>query len=258
MEAFNKVVKRSLAMLIAQHGKSWVHYIKPLAFSFRHAPLAWAGISPFEICFGFQGTVPVDLLTASPHTIKSNGERFHASHLARLSETWQFVERRQIEYEKKMVGGDVDDQNFDVYAEGSWCIAWLPTKLFGSHAFVTHWKGPFLIERRLSTKVYRLREPTTGKVFQVNVDNLRHFKRRADIMQRYPRVDPPIQSDHWAESASVADLSEPDLRRFLERSEPEVPLNEEGLMRGEGEGRRERIRWRRGRRGEGIQGRWTA
>ena len=117
------------------------------------------------------------------------------------------------------------DQNVDVYAEGSWCIAWLPTKLFGSHAFVTHWKGPFLIERRLSTKAYRLREPTTGKVFQVNADNLRHFKRRADIMQRYPRMDSPIQSDHWAESASVADLSEPDLRRSLERSAPEVPLD---------------------------------
>ena len=140
---------------MAQHGKKWIFYVQELEFAWRHSTLKWASTTPFAATLGFEGPLPMDLLAASPAAqLIADGARFHAEHLARLAESWQLIERKRVESERKRTGDDPAAQPIQIYYEGDECIAWIPgaSSGAGARAFMTNWRGPFLVSRRLGPK----------------------------------------------------------------------------------------------------------
>ena len=219
IENAHKFIKKSLAITAAQHGRKWIFYVSELEFAWRHSHLAWAKTTPFAITVGFEGPLPIDLLTASPATLLLDGARFHAAHLARLASSWQMMDQRRDEAERKMTGDDKDAQPVLLLYEGTEVIAWLPSKVRGSQAFTTKWKGPFIVMKRLGLKTYRLRDTKSGREFSCNVDNLHPYRRRHPTTTSLPDSAPKGReetTDHWASRASV----EPEVRvcRLLHRT----------------------------------------
>ena len=198
-ENSHKFIKKSLAILVAEHGRLWVDYLSALEFAWRHAKIAWADKTPFECTMGFAGPLPLDLLTAPAARIIADGKRFHAAHLARLASSWQQVTQLRDKFESSMVGGDVDAQAFPIYHEGSEVCAWLPSHEAGSQALMTQWRGPFLVIRRLGAKTYRLLDRRSDTGFNISVDNMHPYKRRSAKLAG-SEVEP---ERHWAEEGSV-------------------------------------------------------
>ena len=120
-----------------------------------------------------------------------------------------------------MTGGDEDAQLVQVYHEGDEVIAWLPSREQGPQAFLTKWKGPFVVMRRMGLKTYRLRNTSSGRDFTANVDNLHHYRRRPKVLQA-THAGP--DDGGRGERASVGPHYRPDLGRTPVRPVSRVDL----------------------------------
>jgi hypothetical protein len=172
VERFNRFVKKGLAMIVATFGKGWTHYTEPLAFAYRHAPVFSTGKSPHEIARGFPGRLPVDLLTTPQEQLEMDSTRFHAAHLLRFSKVWEQV--RQLRENNVEEWNEMTDnaKAYRVFHEGTQALIYMPPDVKGPAAFVTCWRGPFHVLKRLGPKTYKLQAADSDRVFSVSVDNM--------------------------------------------------------------------------------------
>ncbi len=94
-----------------------------------------------------------------------DSSRFHAAHLARFPKVWEIV-RRAREANAEEWGKLADDaKTHRVFHEGTQALVYMPPFVKGPTAFVTCWRGPFLVAKRLGPKTYMLKAPSTDRMF---------------------------------------------------------------------------------------------
>ena len=62
VERFHRVMNASLAMMAANHKEDWEFYLDAILFSYRVTKNTATGFTPYELMFGRQAVLPMDVL----------------------------------------------------------------------------------------------------------------------------------------------------------------------------------------------------
>ena len=67
MEVVNRLVVQLLCMYNQKHHRTWDDNLPYIQHSYNRAQHSSTGKSPFEICYGFQPLMPIDLISSLTH-----------------------------------------------------------------------------------------------------------------------------------------------------------------------------------------------
>lgn len=106
VERFNRTLLSMLGTLENKKKSHWKDYVKPLVHAYNCTRNETTGFSPYELMFGRQPRLPVDLAFGLP--LKSKGEITHSQYVKNLEESFRIAsenskkmaERNKTRYDK--------------------------------------------------------------------------------------------------------------------------------------------------------------
>ena len=183
VERYNGVLKSSLKKMCEERPRDWDRYIDPLLFAYRETPRASTSFSPFELLYGRDIRGPMMILKELWTDVDGEGEtkstyQYVIDLRDRLEKTCRLAreqlkkskERYRIQYNKKA--------RSRVFKEGDEVLLLLPTD---TNKLLMQWKGPFLVENKLSTMNYCIDMGGRKQTFHANL--LKKYFRRKQIHQ---------------------------------------------------------------------------
>ena len=209
VERFNRTLLNMLCTAANNHGQDWDVMLPNLLMAYRSSVHATTKFTPFQMLFGRQIKLPVDLMFGTPETEGITCQSQYVNDLRlRLENCYRMARenisleqlRQKSQYDKKQAGS--------VFQIGD--LVWLynPVKKTnrGSRKLYRPWQGPFKIIEIVNEVTYRVQQ-----VSRPHRKSVVHFDRLKPFHSR----DGPTNNS--PEEPSL-DTSQPD-KRVLDRTE---------------------------------------
>ncbi|KAJ8037468.1 hypothetical protein HOLleu_18285 [Holothuria leucospilota] len=180
VERFNRTLEDMLALVVEPNQKDWDTWLPYLMLAYRSAIHESTGYTPSELMLGRTVTLPYDgMVTAPP--VEEDMPKSYPEYITKLRDTFEKVhngarkhlriphERQRKDYNRKA--------HLHQYKVGD-CV-WLrsPGRKKGlSPKLQAKWKGPCLIEEKLSDVTYRIKEGPRTKSKVVHHNRLKPHK----------------------------------------------------------------------------------
>ena len=187
VERMNRVIKEALRNMVAENQKDWPDYLDSIAFAYRSAVNESTGFSPYQLLYGRQPVLPVDILYGEPSKVEAmerDEGKYHLRLTTNLREAWKLAfskneeaRKRQKEYYDK----EAKDRAFE---PGDWVLARARphTKKEIKKALMLPLTGPFVVVRKTSESSYELKDARDKSeqpvLKRVNVIDIIPFHRR--------------------------------------------------------------------------------
>ncbi|KAJ8044924.1 hypothetical protein HOLleu_07817 [Holothuria leucospilota] len=145
VEKFNGTIKATLKKMCEEKPQDWHRFISPLPFAYREIPQERTGFSPFELMYGRTVRGPMmilkELWTGSNESKARTSQKKYATYYNRCTR------ERQL-------------------AEGDEVLLLLPTD---NNKLLMHWKGRFLVEKKVNAMNYKIYLGKSVKTFHINM-----------------------------------------------------------------------------------------
>ena len=180
VERFNGTIKKMLIKMASEQPDQWPRFLAPLLFAYREIPQESTGFSPFQLLYGRQPRGPLKLIKETwvkGDTVTDNKDvhTYVAELRQRLAETCHLaqesIRKKQPRYKR----------NFDRTAverdlePGQLVLLLRPTH---TNRMQMHWRGPFLVLKRVKQNDYSIQIGNKQKVYHINM--LKRFYERSD------------------------------------------------------------------------------
>ena len=211
VERFNGTLKQMLKRLCAEKPKQWHRYINAILFAYREIPQDSTGFSPFEVLFGrtVRGLMHIlkELWTKDiEEPDVKNSYQYVFELRERMEETMQLannaLQKAQGRY-KHYYDKKARPRTLEV---GDQVLILLPT---ASNKLLMQWKGPFTIEKIVSTNDYGVN--VNGKVKTFHINMLKKYLQREDTATACAGIDitdvATIQEDPEYEKEDLLEMT---------------------------------------------------
>jgi transposase InsO family protein len=177
IERQNRTLNSSLAMMIKKNQKDWDLQLPFAMFAYRTAFHETTKHTPYQMCFGREATLPIDVMFGSPNETETEASDFvstlrvnleSAFHDARKSIMAQHQRQKRL-YDQRSHGEPYRVRDF----------VWLynPKRKKGIATKLScHWSGPYMITKRISDIIYRIQTNRMSKPKIVHYDRLKRYK----------------------------------------------------------------------------------
>ncbi|CAF0881273.1 unnamed protein product [Brachionus calyciflorus] len=174
-ERFNRTLEQMLACYVADNQKEWDKYLPKLAFAYNTAVHATMGIRPFEIVYGRQPKLPIDLLFPTTNLdFNLTADAYASKVQTHLLKCYDLVEKHsQSKVNKFKFYADRHVRPAS-YVTGERVSLLNESKKKGiSKKLSRKWSGPYTIIEKLNENNYKLRPEKPGKKKLVHVNRLK-------------------------------------------------------------------------------------
>ena len=238
VESFNGVFKKKLLALAGEHPETWPQYVDGVLYALRTTTIESIGISPYELLFGRE---PKLLLEIGPEILMTHPSKSVRQYMAELRTKLNFVsdEARKTEAKQKEKMKDVYDRHSKPYSYQSGDRVWIksPQTTSGStRKFRDQYIGPFILCTQTSANTFKVKREGSTEISSIAL----HADRFKPVISRYIKpgyipgiideetIGPDIPSELIRES----DYEEPQ-NENLERvtTPPGTPLDESSSPR---------------------------
>ncbi|KAJ8050336.1 hypothetical protein HOLleu_03495 [Holothuria leucospilota] len=158
VEKFNGTIKAMLKKMCEEKPQDWDRFISPLLFAYREIPQESTGFSPFELMYGRTVRGPMmilkELWTGSNESSETRTTYQYVMDLQdRLEQTCQLAHEEARKSQKKYATYYNRRTRERQLAEGDEVLLLLPTD---NNKLLMHWKGPFLVEKKVNAMNYKI------------------------------------------------------------------------------------------------------
>ena len=180
VERYNGVLKSSLKKMCEERPRDWDRYISPLLFAYRETPQSSTSFSPFELLYGRDVRGPMMILKELWTDQSDEGEtkttyQYVTDLQDRLEKTCRLAreelrkskEKYRVQYNKKARSRS--------FKEGDEVLLLLPTD---HNKLLMQWKGPFKVEKKISSMNYHIDMGKRKQTFHANL--LKKYFRRVE------------------------------------------------------------------------------
>ena len=102
VERLNRVIKEALRTMCDANQKDWPDHLDSIAFAYRTAVQESTGLSPYQLLFGRQPVLPVDILYGEPSKVEAmerDEGKYHLRLTTNLREAWKLAFSKNEEQE---------------------------------------------------------------------------------------------------------------------------------------------------------------
>ena len=198
VESFNGVFKQKLLALAGEHPHTWPKYIDGVLYALRTTVVDSIGYSPFELMFGRE---PKLLLEVGPDVLKTHPSKSVRKYLAELRTQISYLRDAAIETEEKQkqkMKEDYDNRSKPYkYQEGDRVWIRSPQTTPGStRKFRDKFVGPYILGEQTSENTFKVRREDTNILSDVAI----HSDRFKPCITRYakPEYMPGLLIDETA------------------------------------------------------------
>ena len=159
VERFNRTLLNMLATTVRGHPWDWENHLRKLCMAYNTSVHPATGFTPFQLMFGRQARLPMDVVYGSPTPEPRSTSEYAAQLKETLEQSYQTVRehfqseaKRQKEIYSKKVHGNQFNQGD---------LVWLHSPVVPrgqSRKLHCPWTGPFKVVKRLSDAVYRIQD----------------------------------------------------------------------------------------------------
>lgn len=188
-ERFNRTLLSMLSTYVQENQRDWDLHLPYILMAYRSTEHETTSFSPNMLMLGREATTPLDVMYEMPPDIKD----IPASQ-------WVWVLRERLESAHKLVRENIQGEmlrqkryhdtklSWSSFKPGEMVYVFFPTRKSGcSPKLTSFWRGPFLIEEKLSDVLYKVACGTKGKSTVIHCDRMRKCK--AQTLQRENDVD---------------------------------------------------------------------
>jgi IS30 family transposase len=193
VERFNGTLKTILKKLTWECPKQWDRYLPAVLYAYRSTVQESTGFSPFELMLGRKVRGPLEILkmywTKEEREVE---ERPIYQYVVELRQRLQ--ETCRIAQEELCKAKETQKMYFDRKAKpksleiGSKVLLLLPVK---KNKLLLHWKGPYVVQEKMSPVNYRIKVGKKLKNFHVNM--LKAYTERSNTKSVKQPVAQPIE-----------------------------------------------------------------
>jgi hypothetical protein len=189
-ERFHRYLVPTLKAL-EEHSRDWVKFVPYVEFAYRTQDLEGFGVSPYQIMFGRDPRLPLDLYSQEA-SLEAAVDRVKYASLQSESckVVWDLVkEIQQVSNQKNKTRYDKSHKPV-AFEVGSQVLVWVPPRVVGSHKLERKFRGPFTVLAKKSAVTYKVKRVATGRELVVHVNRMApYFDQGAwnDVPVRKPR-----------------------------------------------------------------------
>ena len=178
VERFNRTIQTMLSMYVCEDQSDWDTHIPYVMMSYRASEQETTGVSPNRMMFGREVMLPLDLLVS-----QNGSETEYASHETYAAEIYSRMQKA-FEVARKHIQGEQKRQKrlYDAklkgtpYKPGDKVWLYRPLRKVGvSPKLQSFWTGPYVVVKRISDAVYRIKNVTTNSRIVVHFDRLKPY-----------------------------------------------------------------------------------
>ena len=187
VESFNGVFKQKLLALTGEHPHNWPQYVDGVLYALRTTVVDSLGYSPFELLFGRE---PKLLLEVGPEILKTHPSISVRKYLADLRTQLNYVHDSAVEIEtkqKQKMKAEYDKRSkpYD-YQEGDRVWIRSPQGTPGStKKFKDKYVGPYVLGKQTSQNNFKVRREDTNTVSDISL----HSDRFKPCISRYVKPE---------------------------------------------------------------------
>ena len=229
VERFNRTLVTMLSGYVNEHQSDWDVYIPYVMMAYRSARQETTGYTPNKLMFGRETATPLDIQYEMPSAIMR---------IPHNKWIWELQERMEEAHNilRRYVGTEMVRQkkchdqklSWEEFREGDSVYVYFPTKKVGlSKKFVSFWRGPYKVLKKISDLTYEVDCGQNGTPQVIHVDRIR---------KRYEQqlLDEPMPDEEESEESNGEDdvVGPSDLHDCSEiESEHEVAVTAHGRQR---------------------------
>ncbi|KAK3102810.1 hypothetical protein FSP39_014067 [Pinctada imbricata] len=235
VERFNRTLATMLSAYVNERQSDWDTFIPYVMMAYRSVRHETTGFTPNRLMLGRETSTPLDLQYEMPQSIKRCPQNAWVWDLQdKMEEAHRIVRRyagsqmvRQKRYHDQKL-------SWEAFSEGDSVYVYFPVKKTGqSSKFVSFWRGPYKVLKKMSNLTYEIDCGPKGKPQVIHVDRMRKRHKRCLVN------DNPTSSHHTdrADEPSVSH-DKPSVSRdepSESRDEPSDSRDEQSDTRGPNE-----------------------
>ena len=176
VERFNRTLQTMLSMYVCDDQSDWDTHIPYVMMSYRASEQETTGVSPNRMMFGREVMLPLDLLVAQPSLENEyvNAEAYASQAYSNMQKAFE-VARNHIVGEQKRQKRLYDAKlKGNPYKAGDKVWLYRPLRKMGvSPKLQSYWAGPYIVNKRISDAVYRIKNIKTGQRIVIHFDRLK-------------------------------------------------------------------------------------
>ena len=176
-ERLHRYIKYTLRTLVEDKARTWASYLPHVAFAYNSTPVAGIGFSPFELVFGRQPTLPIDLLRSTPSAFEEDFYRFNLLHTKRLRDMFELVRKHQTQRNEKMkTRYDASHRPLE-FKEDELALLYRPADNPEQFSKLhSPFQGPFKVLKKIDQQYYELQAlHDPSNIQRAHVQNLRPY-----------------------------------------------------------------------------------
>jgi transposase InsO family protein len=196
-ERFHKYMNAALTPFVDQHPNSWDRFLHLIEFPYRVSELPGIGFSPFQMLFGRQPTLPVDLLTGGPQAeeeLAIDKHMYGLQFTQKMADLYKQFASADDKYRAKFQE-QRDKSRFDItYKPGDRILHWSPPRPTAADKAVDRpkpddpeqftaaapfnkkfhyqWNGPHTVEEQVGPVSYMIRLSHNNKLVRTHVNRM--------------------------------------------------------------------------------------
>lgn len=179
-ERQHQTIINFLAKFVSENQKDWDRWVAMFLLAYRSSKHETTGVSPAELCYGRNLTIPLDLIRGkSPSSDSLSYGNFLRNFRERMHEIHKEV-RQRLELKSSWVKRQYDRKaRKNLFLEGQKVWFYNPRRYPGrAPKLQSNWEGPYLIIKKLSEVVFCIQRSRKYKRKIVHADRLALFHER--------------------------------------------------------------------------------
>ena len=188
VERFNRTLEQMLSVYVHENQKDWDIHVPLVLMAYRSSPQETTGYSPNLLMLGRETTLPVELMIGPPvprDTATTTSE--YVDKFADRCEKAYSVARDKAQHGQNRQKRHYDARIFKVaspYAAGDKVWQRNYSKKKGlSPKLQLKWNGPFVVVKKLSDCLYRIRPEDSQKLKVVHIDRLKKYESADEVIE---------------------------------------------------------------------------
>lgn len=176
-ERLNWYIKNAIYSYIDGGHDNWSVILPVIAFAYRTSVIEGIGLSPFELVYGRQPVLPLDLLYGDPTKLKSNKQEYHLDLLSSFRRLYRSARDAQAKTDVRKARNYNKHHVSISFSPGDQCLLWTPPKPKSKETrqFLAKYTGPHKVLERVNRLNYKIKDGQTGRVQTVHVQRMIKF-----------------------------------------------------------------------------------
>ena len=176
VERFNRTIQTILSMYVKEDQSDWDVHLPYAMMAYRASEQDTTGVSPNRMMFGREVSLPLDLLISdtNPNMVPQEPETYATELYERLQKAFSVARQKIVgeqKRQKRLYDAKVKGKPYAV-GDRVWLYHFV-RKIGLNPKLQSHWKGPYVVIKRISDSVYRIKHLQTGYRTVVHFDRLK-------------------------------------------------------------------------------------